>query len=287
MEWIERFNDSLVYLEENLVKEIDYEGAAAIACCSVYHYQRMFTCLAGVPLSEYLRRRRMTLAAFDLVTGEEKIVDLALKYGYESPTAFNRAFKSVHGVAPSLARSEGISLTSYPPLRFTLTVKGVADMQYRMEKKEAFRIVGIKKRMNLQVEENLVQIPQLWQEAGQNGSIPAIASLINQPPFGLLGASIPVGKTELDYYLAAPTNQPVPEGMSETLIPSATWAVFECIGPLPHAMQELQKRIITEWLPSSGFEYADAPDLELYAPGDSSAPDYRTEVWLPVIPKSK
>ncbi|MNI76858.1 Bacterial transcription activator, effector binding domain [compost metagenome] len=103
----------------------------------------------------------------------------------------------------------------------------------------------------------------------------------------MLGASIPVGKTELDYYLAAPTNQPVPEGMSETLIPSATWAVFECIGPLPHAMQELQRRIITEWLPTSGFEYADAPDLELYSPGDSSAPDYRTEVWLPVIPKSK
>ena len=90
---------------------------------------------------------------------------------------------------------------------------------------------------------------------------------------------------DFDYYIASATDNPVPQNMHEYLVPATTWAIFECIGPMPTAIQELQKRIITEWLPTSGYEYADAPDIEVYPEGDTSSPNYRCEVWLPVIKK--
>ena len=123
MDWTERFNEVIDYIEEHLTEDIDYGALARIALCSTYHFQRMFAYIAGVPLSEYIRRRRMSLAAVDLQSGE-RVIDVGLKYGYSSPTAFNRAFQSVHGVAPSALRSEGAGVKSFPPLRFKLTVRG-------------------------------------------------------------------------------------------------------------------------------------------------------------------
>ena len=122
MEWLDRMNDALGYLEANLAGTADMEHAARLACCSVYHFGRMFSYIAGVPLSEYLRRRRMTLAAFDLQNGG-RVLDVALRYGYESPTAFNRAFQSVHGVSPSAAQRDGAPLKAYPRISFKITVK--------------------------------------------------------------------------------------------------------------------------------------------------------------------
>ena len=132
MEWIERLNGAMSYIEENLKNEIDYDKAAKIACCSTYHFQRMFSYMANMTLSEYIRRRRMSLAAVDLQNGE-KIIDVALKYGYTSPTAFNRAFQGVHGIAPSLLRSDGVSVKSYLPISFKITIKGAEEMNYRIE----------------------------------------------------------------------------------------------------------------------------------------------------------
>ena len=141
MEWIERLNDAISYIEEHLTEEIDYEQLGRIACCSSYHFQRMFTYMAGVPLSEYIRRRKMSLAAVDLQSNHMKIIDTAEKYGYQSPTAFNRAFQSVHGIAPSAVKSGGVAVKSFPPVSFKITVKGVEEMNYRIETKDAFRIV--------------------------------------------------------------------------------------------------------------------------------------------------
>ena len=143
MEWIDRLNDAIGYIEEHLRGEIDAAQLGKIACCSSYHFQRMFTYMAGIPLSEYIRRRRMSLAAVDLQGKNVKIIDVAGKYGYNSPTAFNRAFQSVHGVAPSAVKNEGVSVKSFPPIQFKITVKGVEEMNYRIETKEAFRIVGV------------------------------------------------------------------------------------------------------------------------------------------------
>ncbi|MBR0599122.1 AraC family transcriptional regulator [Sinanaerobacter chloroacetimidivorans] len=285
MEWLERLNQSINYLEENLNGTISYEHAAQIACCSTFHFQRMFSYIAGIPLSEYIRRRRMTAAAFDLQTTGEKIIDLALKYGYDSPTSFNRAFQSVHGVSPSAARLEGISLKAYPRISFSISIKGDVEMNYKIENKNAFRIVGVKKHMDMALEESFREVPLFWQETVAEGRIPQILELLNQPPFGLLGVSTCMNGKDFDYYIAVATDIPTPEGLVEYEIPAATWAVFECIGPMPQAIQELQKRIVTEWLPTSGYEYADAPDIELYTEGDQQSSEYRSEVWLPVVKK--
>jgi len=285
MEWLDRLNEAVDYMEENLGDEISYERAARIACCSVFHFQRMFAYVAGIPLSEYIRRRRMTAAAFDLLCSDEKIIDLALKYGYDSPTAFNRAFKTIHAVSPSQARREGAALTAFPRIRFSISIKGDIQMNYKIVNKEAFRIAGIKEHYDMNVQECFELVPLFWQKTAQSGIIPQILSLLNREPFGLLGVSTCMEGKELDYYIAVSTDMPVPESLCEYEVPAGTWAVFECVGAMPHSIQDLQKRIVTEWLPTSGYEYANAPDIEVYFDGDQQAADYKCEVWLPIVKK--
>ena len=165
MEWIDRLNDAIGYIEEHLRGEIDAAQLGKIACCSSYHFQRMFTYMAGIPLSEYIRRRRMSLAAVDLQGKNVKIIDVAGKYGYNSPTAFNRAFQSVHGVAPSAVKNEGVSVKSFPPIQFKITVKGVEEMNYRIETKEAFRIVGVSVPLDKDIEKNFtVSYGSAWHQ---------------------------------------------------------------------------------------------------------------------------
>ncbi|WP_242870127.1 GyrI-like domain-containing protein [Tindallia californiensis] len=158
-------------------------------------------------------------------------------------------------------------------------------MNYKIEKKEAFRIVGVKKHFDCNIEENFSEIPQFWTEVIQNGMMMEIGKMSDQDPYGILGASAGMNGKDFDYYIAAATGSPTPQNMTEYEVPQATWAIFQCIGPMPKAIQELQKRIITEWLPTSGYEYADAPDIEVYPAGDVTAQDYQCEVWLPVKKK--
>ncbi len=284
MEWLNRLNDALDYLEANLTGEIDPEHAARLAACSQFHFQRMFTYIAGVPLGEYLRRRRMTLAALMLTAGDAKVIDLALMFGYDSPTAFNRAFQSVHGVPPSRAREAGVRLTAYPRISFTLSVKGETAMNYRIETMEAFRIVGMKTTLPMDVEQSFMEVPKFWMQSTPR--VPELLLLAAGTPRGLLGVSTCMGGPTFDYYIAVASGAPVPEGMAECTVPACTWAIFECVGPMPEAMQNLQKRIVTEWLPTSGYEYANAPDIEAYFEGDQRAADYRCEAWLPIVKKA-
>lgn len=285
MEWISRLNEAVAYIEENLDKKINYDRVAQIACCSPYHFQRMFSYIADVPLSEYIRRRRITLAAFDLQGGNEKIIDIALKYGYDSPTSFNRAFKNVHGVSPTEARKKGVCLKAYPRISFKITIKGDAEMNYKIITKEAFRIVGVKEHFDMCIEECFVKVPLFWSKTVQSGIVPTICSLIDKEPYGLLGVSACMNGRDFDYYIAVATDREMPDKMVEYTVPECTWAVFECIGAMPTAIQELQKRIVTEWLPTSGYEYANAPDIEVYFEGDQQADDYKCEVWLPITKK--
>ncbi|AVQ38802.1 AraC family transcriptional regulator [Clostridium botulinum] len=283
MEWLERLNESLKYIEENLDGEIEYEKAAKIACCTVYHFQRMFSYMAGIPLSEYIRNRRLTKAAFDLQSGD-KVIDVALRYGYESPTAFNRAFQKIHYVSPSIAQKEGTFLKAYPPISFKITIKGVGEMKYSIVKKEEIRIVGVKALLEKNIEENFKTVPKLWQEAAQSGVINQILSLMNADYKGILGVSACVDSLDKwEYYIATQTDKEVPKGMDEYIIPAGTWAVFPGEGAMPNAIQEIEKRIITEWLPTSGYEYADAPDIELYLNEDPT--NAKFEVWVPIRKK--
>ena len=283
VEWIARLNEAVAYIEDNLTNEISYEKVAQIACCSTFHFQRMFSYIADVPLSEYIRRRRITLAAFDLQSSNEKIIDIALKYGYDSPTSFNRAFQNVHGVSPTEARKIGVSLKAFPRISFKITIKGDAEMNYKIVTKDAFKIVGVKKHYNMSIEESFAKVPLFWQKTVESGIVPAILALLGKEPYGLLGVSTCMNGKDFDYYIAVATDKDTPEGMVDYTIPECTWAVFECVGAMPTAIQELQKRIVTEWLPTSGYEYANAPDVEVYFEGDQQAANYRCEVWLPII----
>lgn len=284
MEWLKNLNEAINYIEEHLTDEIDLNKLGKIAGCSGFHFQRMFSYMAEIPLSEYIRRRKMSLAAVALLNGE-KVLDVALKYRYDSPTAFNRAFQSVHGFPPSGAKFEGVTLKAFPPISFKITIKGEAEMNYRIEKREAFRIAGVKEHYSVNLEENFEKVPGFWQKTTMEGSIPKILALMNQSPAGLLGVSTCMDGSNFEYYIAVSSDRVVPEGMSEYTVPECTWAIFECIGAMPYAIQNLQKRIVTEWLPTSGYEYANAPDIEVYFEGNQSSDDYKCEVWLPVIKK--
>lgn len=286
MDWLSQLNSALAYIEEHLDGEIEPDQVAALACCSSFHFQRMFSYMARVPLAEYIRRRRMTKAAFDLQNTSDKVIDIALRYGYDSPTAFNRAFQSVHGVAPSAARQEGARLKAYQPISFKITIRGEAEMNYRIETKEAFRIVGVKLQCpwTPEKQEGFTEVPKFWMEHGQKGTIPELCKLMNQEPMGVLGVSVGDWQTtgSFDYYIAVSSSGPVPEGMFAYEVPAGTWAIFECRGPMPKAIQSMQERIMTEWLPSSGYQYADAPDIEQYTDGDQSSEDYLCYIWVPV-----
>lgn len=283
MDWIERLNEAIRYMEEHLTEETDYGELARIAGCSAYHFQRMFAYMAGVPLSEYIRRRKMSLAAVDLQSGEEKIVDIALKYGYSSPTAFNRAFQSVHGIAPSLVRNGGISVKSFPPLVFKITVKGVEEMNYRIETKDAFRIVGISAPLHREIEKNFEVVPGLWQSAAADGTIGKLAGLMDARPMGLLGVSACNDEEQWRYFIAVSSTKTA-NGLEEYTVPAATWAIFPGSGTNV-SIQELEQRIVTEWLPTSGYEYGNAPDIEVYLNPDPA--DARFEVWIPVVKKAE
>lgn len=282
MEWIQHLNKAIDYIEEHIAEELEHEQVARIACCSTYHFQRMFAYMAGVSLSEYIRRRRMSLAAVDLQSGKEKIIDLALKYGYASPTAFNRAFQSIHGIAPSAVKKEGSSIKAFPAIRFKMIVKGAEEMNYRIEKKEAFRIVGVSQPLHQEIEKNFSVVPQMWQKASTDGTVPALAQKMNGQPMGLLGVSACGDDEAWKYFIAVASTLPAEEPFEEYLVPAFTWAVFAGAGT-NQSIQELEQRIVTEWLPTSGYEYANGPDIEVYLNPDPN--DAKYEVWIPVIKK--
>ena len=278
MDWVKQLNQALAYIEANLEGEIHLERAAQLACCSTYHFQRMFTYLAGIPLSEYIRRRRMTKAALDLQNGA-KVLDVALKYGYDSPTAFNRAFRGIHGVAPSSAKEPGVQLCSFQPISFVITIKGEVALNYRIEHKEAFRIVGIHAPMEKEIERNFQTVPKLWEEIASGGILPKLLPLMNGQLSGVLGVCACGEKEDWRYWIAVASDAPSGEFDAYT-IPAFTWAIFPGSGPMPGAIQELEKRIATEWLPTSGYEFADGPDVEVYFTPDPKQATF--EVWVPV-----
>lgn len=245
MKWIERLNGAVNYIEEHLTEEIDYESLARIACCSAYHFQRMFGYMAGIPLSEYIRRRKMSRAAADIQGGGEKVVDVALKYGYDSPTAFNRAFQSVHGFPPSQAKFAGVTFKSYPPISFQIAIKGAVQMDYRIEKKEAFRIVGISAPLDNDMEKNFETVPIMWQKAAMDGTIQRLAGMMNSQPMGVLGVSVCNENAEDWRYFIAVASTLAADGLEEFTVPAATWAIFSGQGTA-QSVQELERRIVRE-----------------------------------------
>lgn len=282
MEWLNKLNAAIDYIENHLDSEISYEEAAKIACCSTFYFQRLFTYISGVSLSEYIRRRRMTQAAFELQRTEKKVLDVALKYGYTSPTSFNRAFQSVHHVTPTAARHMGSTLNAYPAIRFSVQVTGESAMTYHITQKPSMRMVGTRISLSADMGENQKRIPLFWESVLSGDLFSEICSLSNQSPQGILGVSVYENPQNFFYYIAAATDAPVPEGLYAFEIPETTWVVFENDGSFKEDVQSIFRRFYTEWLPFSGYQYACLPDIEVYPICEETPVCGHSEVWIAV-----
>lgn len=277
MEWIEQMNRGIRYIEQNLTGRVDPARLGQICGCSAGQFQRMFSYLAGVPLSVYLRRRRMSRAAADLQAGG-KVIEVAARYGYDSPTAFHRAFRSVHGAAPSAVRDGRAPACSYPPILFHLTVQGVCEMNYRIVTRDAFRVAGVGAPIHPEMEKNFAAVPALWHSAVESGTLARLLAQANGEPQGLLGVCDCRDPEAGRYLIAVATDAPA-DGWEAMTIPPACWAVFPGAGT-SRDLQALERRIFTEWLPASGYVYGDAPDIEVYKTPNPA--DTAFEVWVPV-----
>jgi AraC family transcriptional regulator len=283
-------NNAMVYIEEHLTDDIDYSEVSKIASCSEYHFKRMFSFLSGIGLSEYIRRRRLTLAALDLKDTNLRIIDVAVKYGYDSADAFSRAFHSMHGILPSEARSENTQLKAYPRMTFQLSIKGGCEMNYRIVEKGPFKLVGVKKRVPIIFEGVNPEIAKMT-ELLTPEVIKQLKAISNVEPTGIISASanFPEGrmeeKGELDHYIGVATSSKETADFDVLKIDASTWAVFESIGPFPETLQNVWGRIYSEWFPSSGYEAAPGPEILWNESPDTGNPKYRSEIWIPVKKK--
>lgn len=290
MDLLKNMNRAIQYIEENLTHDIDFKEAAKIACCSEYHFKRMFSFLTGITLSEYIRRRRLTLAAFELKDSKVKVIDIAMKYGYNSPDSFARAFQNLHGITPSEARNNGHLLKAYPRMTFQLSIKGGNEMNYRIVEKEAFRIVGIKKRVPIIFQGENPEITAMWKTLNME-KINKLKELSNVEPKGLIQAStnFSEGRMEekgyLDHYIGVATTNECPENFSKLEVSASTWAVFEAIGPFPDTVQDVWGRIYSEWFPTSNYEQIEGPEILSIGSKDLTSPTVKCEIWIPVLKK--
>ncbi|MEM5001162.1 AraC family transcriptional regulator [Priestia megaterium] len=290
MDLLKNMNRALHYIEENLTNDINFREVVKLALCSEYHFKRMFSFLAGITLSEYIRRRRLTLAAFELKDKNVKVIDIAIKYRYNSPDSFARAFQNLHGISPSEAKKDGRSLKAYPPMTFQLSIKGGDEMNYRIEEKEAFRIVGIKERVPIIFHGVNPKIAAMW-ESLQDETIDTLKKLSNVKPLGLLSASVNFSekrmeeKGELDHYIGVATTKNCPHNLIKLEVPALTWAVFEAVGPFPDTLQDVWGRIYSEWFPSSNYEQVEGPEILWNEHKDVTSPTFKSEIWIPVSKK--
>lgn len=281
MNFLEYMNESLKYIEEHLTEEIDFEAVAKTACCSAYHYQRLFSFITNMTLGEYIRRRRLSLAAICLQENKEKVIDVAMKYGYQSPTAFTRAFINIHGISPSKARQKGAKLKLYPPISFQISIKGEEVMNYRIEEKESFRLVGIKRGIGTENGQNFIQIPKLWEDVCKSGLCKEIIELSVDEKKDMFGVCANFREGEFDYYIAVRSTKMLPEGMEEIEIPAGTWVVFETKEVA--GIQDVFKRLYTEWFPTSGYQHAGGAEIEYYPGEEMGKEKAKCEVWIPIV----
>jgi AraC family transcriptional regulator len=282
MKFLEQLNQSLEYLEENMDQRIEIEEAAKRTCTSKFHYQRMFHMVTGVTVAEYIRKRRLTLAAQELQQGQKKVLEVALRYGYQTPESFSKAFVKLHGVTPSEAKRPGVRLQAVPKMSFQIQIKGEVTMKYRMEEKEAFTVMGVERRISTVDGRNYVEIPQFWNEIWDVPQGALMTEAVGKLGFLGICADLDEEQSEFTYMIAIEGDETRDQGLTIREIPAQTWAVFESTGPLPKSIQGVWDRIFSEWFPSTGFEHANAPELEIYPLGETGSEDYSCEIWIPI-----
>lgn len=282
MNWMQAMADAIDYIEAHLTETIDIREVAKRASSSTFHYQRMFSFLTDMSVQEYIRNRRMTLAASELIATDTKVIDLAFKYGYESSEAFSRAFKSVHGYSPRSVRKGEAPIKAFLKLTIHLSLKGDVPMDYKLDKKDKFSFYGITRKFSTVDGANFREIPMFWGEVMEDGSYSKLMETCTEPL--CLGVCMPMDPekdVEFDYIIGLRGDEPV-EGYDFHEVPEAEWAVFDVHGPINPNLQDAWKRIFSEWFPQTGFKHAMLPEFEVYHDGDVTSEDYLTEIWIPI-----
>jgi len=285
---LERLNQALGYIERGLDQQVDVVEVARVAATSEYHLRRMFSALAGMPLSEYIRRRRLTLAGAEVLAGRETLLEIAVRYGYSSGEAFARAFRAMHGIGPGEARRTGAALNSQSRMAFRLTIEGTNSVRYRVVSKADFTVVGLKTRVPL-VYAGLNQAIMDFVRGIDPQTLERLEKLSDQEPHGIVAVCDDLDPsraegTELDYHHGVITSAAAPEGTTTLAVPAGTWAVFTTSGPAPQAIQELWRDVFTEWFPSNPYRTRTGPEIlrTRLSPEKSEAD---AELWLPVEPE--
>lgn len=293
MDWIQGIQRAIDYVEANITDEIDFEEAARQAYASPFHFQRVFGILCGLTLGDYIRMRRLSLAGEELSRGNAKIIDIALKYGYDTPESFSRAFTRFHGIAPSEARRSG-NVKTFTPLSVKLILTGGTKMDYRIEKREAFQVVCKRKRVGKPLSANATEeISAMWQEYRADGTTEKLVSYIPKNPImkGLLGICFTseLNAKHFPYGIGAEYDgRKVGSDLEVVTIPANTYAVFACKGKMPDAFVETYHKIVTEFFPqSTQYEYAENVEFEVYPSANTQDPNYQCEIWIAVNEKTE
>lgn len=285
MEWSNVVQSAIEFMEQHITEDISAEDVANHVHISSFYFQNGFSMLCGYSVTEYIRNRRLALAGGDLTTTDMKIIDVAIKYGYDSPDSFTKAFTRFHGVSPTMARKDNVMIKTFVPLKLEISLKGGYLMNYKIVDKESFTVLAVSKKFDY---ENCKQeIPKFWQEHYAKGNGKYIC--------GMFGINIDekMGHDSFEY-LIADLYEPkaeIPDGFEIRTIPAFTWAIFSCDGALPTALQDVNAKIFSEWLPTlKEYEFAAGYCIEMYDAADKypkgvQDENYHSEIWIPVQKK--
>lgn len=287
MDWATGIQNAIDYIEEHIVEDLDYNEIAKQAMCSPYYFQKIFGILCGITVGEYIRNRRLTLAGSELMKENAKVIDVALRYGYESPESFTRAFNRFHGITPSEAKRIGGKLRSFSRFKVQIILKGGNSMDYKIVSKESFTVLEKVELHTVAGEQNKNTIPDFWNRAHKDGTIETLLKCASDRSY-IFGICYGNGHTDcenFDYGIAvqcAPDTV-APEGYRVNTIPARTWVVSECVGAMPDAIQQLWHEMCSEFFPTSDYKLTYEMDIEAYPAGDMAAFDYRSQIWIPIV----
>lgn len=285
MEWTEAIKEAIDYMESHITEEITLKDVADHVNISPFYFHKGFSMLCGYTLMEYIRNRRLSLAAGELIASDISVTELAMKYGYDSPDSFAKAFSRFHGIAPSAVRREKAMVKAFAPLKLTISLKGGYMMDYRITEKESFTVLGMSREFAYENAKR--DIPAFWEEYFASGNGKYVCGM-----FGI-NSDLQMGNETFEYLIADvyhPATD-IPQGFQVRTIPAFTWAVFPCRGPLPSTMQDVNTKLFSEWLPAQKeYEYAAGYCVEMYDapdkyPKGTEDENYYAEIWIPVKKK--
>lgn len=287
MEWIESISKAIEYIETHITEDLATSDIAKEVCISSFYFQKGFSMLCGFTVAEYIRQRRLTLAGSELVSTDNKIIDIAMKYGYDSPDSFTKAFTRFHGSTPTAVRRDGAMMKSFASLKINISLKGGYTMDYKIIEKEAFTVLASGSRFKY--ESCKEEIPKFWQEHYESGKGNVVCGMYGVNIDNSMGNS-----DEFEYLIADDykTGNDIPEGFVTRVIPKHTWAVFSCKGAMPKAMIDVNHKIFSEWLPNcKDYEIAEGYNIETYTdindyPKGNQDENYYSELWIPVKKKA-